>query len=179
MLRSESLSEYYLDLKNNLYKSNFALYHRRFSTNTMPKWSLAQPMRFMAHNGEINTLLANLNWTQSREPLFKEGYWNNNSDSLTSITNLANSDSANLDSVLELLVQSGKDPEEAFMILIPEAYKNQPLLDPYPEIIDFYNYYSHLQEPWDGLALVVFSDGNRVGATLDRNGFKTSKIFYN
>nr|YP_009394079.1 glutamate synthase [Rhodomela confervoides]ARW62641.1 glutamate synthase [Rhodomela confervoides] len=175
MLRSEALSEYYLDLKNNLYKSNFALYHRRFSTNTMPKWSLAQPMRFIAHNGEINTLLGNLNWTQSREPLFKEGYWNNNSDSLTSITNLANSDSANLDSVLELLVQSGKDPEEAFMILIPEAYKNQPLLDSYPEIIDFYNYYSHLQEPWDGPALVVFSDGNRVGATLDRNGLRPAR----
>ena len=175
MLRSESLSEYYLDLKNPLYVTSFALYHRRFSTNTMPKWSLAQPMRLMAHNGEINTLLGNLNWTKSREPLFQEGQWSKYSSSLVPITNLADSDSANLDSILELLVQSGKSPEESLMILIPEAYDNQPALNYSPEIVNFYKYYSNLQEPWDGPALVVFSDGKTVGATLDRNGLRPAR----
>nr|YP_010170919.1 glutamate synthase [Chondria tumulosa]QSD57060.1 glutamate synthase [Chondria tumulosa] len=175
MLRSQALSKYYLDLLNPLYISSFALYHRRFSTNTMPKWSLAQPMRFMAHNGEINTLLGNLNWTQSREPLFKQGNWMTYSNSLNPIINLSDSDSANLDSILELLVQSGKTPEESLMILIPEAYSNQPLLSSLPEVVDFYQYYSNLQEPWDGPALVVFSDGKTVGATLDRNGLRPAR----
>nr|ARW69274.1 glutamate synthase [Polysiphonia sp.] len=177
MVRSEALSDYYLDLKNNNYCSKFALYHRRFSTNTMPKWSLAQPMRFIAHNGEINTLLGNLNWTKSREPLFQDGHWGKFSQDLMPITNLFNSDSANLDSIVELLIQSGKDPEEALMILIPEAYQNQPFLSSFPEIIDFYNYYSNLQEPWDGPALVVFTDGKKVGATLDRNGLRPARYF--
>jgi len=175
MVRSEALSNYYLDLQNDLFSSRFALYHRRFSTNTMPKWSLAQPMRFIAHNGEINTLLGNLNWTKSREPLFKEGCWSDFAQDLVPITNLFNSDSANLDSVVELLIHSNKDPEEAMMILIPEAYENQPYLDDFPEIIDFYKYYSNLQEPWDGPALVVFSDGRKVGATLDRNGLRPAR----
>nr|YP_009399664.1 glutamate synthase [Digenea simplex]ARW69483.1 glutamate synthase [Digenea simplex] len=177
MVRSEALPKYYLDFNNILYRSTFVLYHRRFSTNTMPKWSLAQPMRFMAHNGEINTLLGNLNWTKSREALFKQGSWNNYADLLTPITNLYNSDSANLDAILELLVQSGKSPEEALMILIPEAYNNQPTLNQSSEIIDFYEYYNHLQEPWDGPALVVFSDGRKVGATLDRNGLRPARYF--
>jgi len=175
MLRSEALSQYYLDLLNPLYMTNFALYHRRFSTNTMPKWSLAQPMRLMAHNGEINTLLGNLNWTKSREPLFQAGSWSKYSDSLIPITNLSDSDSANLDAILELLVKSGKTPEESLMILIPEAYSNQPALSSAPEVVDFYRYYDNLQEPWDGPALVVFSDGRTVGATLDRNGLRPAR----
>ena len=177
MVRAETLSKYYLDLQDENFVSNFATYHRRFSTNTMPKWSLAQPMRLIAHNGEINTLLGNLNWTKSREPLFQGGGWQNYSEELVPITNLFNSDSANLDAVVELLIQSGKDPEESLMILIPEAYNNQPLLDSYPEIRDFYDFYSNLQEPWDGPALVVFSDGNKVGATLDRNGLRPARYF--
>nr|QCI05592.1 glutamate synthase [Cryptopleura ramosa] len=175
MLRSEVLGQYYKDLSNSLYISSFAMYHRRFSTNTMPKWSLAQPMRLMAHNGEINTLLGNLNWMKSKESLFKYKYWQDYYDILMPITNLENSDSANLDSVLELLVQSGKSPEEALMILIPEAYKQQPSLSLYPQIIDFYEYYAHLQEPWDGPALVSFTDGKVVGATLDRNGLRPAR----
>nr|QCI08643.1 glutamate synthase [Sphondylothamnion multifidum] len=175
MVRSEVLGRYYLDLSNQLYISNFAIYHRRFSTNTMPKWPLAQPMRFVAHNGEINTLLGNLNWMRSKESLFKDSYWESCYDILMPITNLENSDSANLDSMLELLVHSGKSPQESLMILIPEAYKNQPSLSEYPEIVDFYEYYSHLQEPWDGPALVVFSDGKIVGATLDRNGLRPAR----
>lgn len=175
MVRSEVLSLYYKDLSNSLYISNFAMYHRRFSTNTMPKWSLAQPMRFIAHNGEINTLLGNLNWMKSKESLFNDEYWKNFYDVLIPITNVQNSDSANLDSVVELLVQSNKSPQEALMILIPEAYNNQPALSSFPQIIDFYEYYNHLQEPWDGPALVVFTDGNVIGATLDRNGLRPAR----
>nr|YP_009393878.1 glutamate synthase [Polysiphonia sertularioides]ARW62440.1 glutamate synthase [Polysiphonia sertularioides] len=175
MVRAETLSEYYIDLQNDKYISNFALYHRRFSTNTMPKWSLAQPMRCIAHNGEINTLLGNLNWTKSREPLFQEGFWENYSDELVPITNLFDSDSANLDSMVELLIRSGKDPEESLMILIPEAYNNQPLLSSCPEVNEFYNFYSNLQEPWDGPALVAFTDGKKIGATLDRNGLRPAR----
>nr|QCI04346.1 glutamate synthase [Antithamnion hubbsii] len=175
MVRSEVLSKYYQDLSNQLYFSKFAVYHRRFSTNTMPKWSLAQPMRFMAHNGEINTLLGNLNWAKSKESLLKNSDWSSVSEILSPVTNLENSDSANLDAVLELFIHSGKDPQEALMILIPEAYKNQPALNDFPEIVDFYEYYSNIQEPWDGPALVVFSNGNFVGATLDRNGLRPAR----
>nr|YP_010196929.1 glutamate synthase [Crassiphycus corneus]UAD84733.1 glutamate synthase [Crassiphycus corneus] len=175
MVQSEVLSKYYLDLCNIKYESNFAMYHRRFSTNTMPKWPLAQPMRFMAHNGEINTLLGNLNWMQSKESLFEQSYVSEDFDALKPITNFDNSDSANLDAVLELLIQSGKSPQESLMILIPEAYKNQPALENFPEIINFYEYYNSLQEPWDGPALVVFSDGKVVGATLDRNGLRPAR----
>nr|YP_009295830.1 ferredoxin-dependent glutamate synthase [Schimmelmannia schousboei]AOM64765.1 ferredoxin-dependent glutamate synthase [Schimmelmannia schousboei] len=175
MVRSEVLGQYYKDLYNSSYLSNFAIYHRRFSTNTMPKWPLAQPMRFIAHNGEINTLLGNLNWMKSKESLLMHNYWKDSYRILNPITNVENSDSANLDSVLELLIQSGKSPQEALMILIPEAYKNQPALTKFPEIIDFYEYYNNLQEPWDGPALVVFADGKTVGATLDRNGLRPAR----
>nr|YP_010196723.1 glutamate synthase [Gracilaria cliftonii]UAD84527.1 glutamate synthase [Gracilaria cliftonii] len=175
MVQSQVLSKYYLDLCNMQYESNFAIYHRRFSTNTMPKWPLAQPMRFMAHNGEINTLLGNLNWMKSKESLFEQSYISEDFDALKPITNFDNSDSANLDAVLELLIQSGKSPQESLMILIPEAYKNQPALENFPEIVNFYEYHNSLQEPWDGPALVVFSDGKVVGATLDRNGLRPAR----
>nr|AOM64563.1 ferredoxin-dependent glutamate synthase [Riquetophycus sp.] len=175
MVRSEVLGQFYTDLYNPKYRSSFAIYHRRFSTNTLPKWPLAQPMRFMAHNGEINTLLGNLNWMRSKEALLSHPYWYDDFKSLIPITNSENSDSANLDAVLELLVQSGKSPQEALMILIPEAYNHQPALNKFPEIIDFYEYYANLQEAWDGPALVVFSDGKIVGANLDRNGLRPAR----
>nr|YP_009391393.1 glutamate synthase [Platysiphonia delicata]ARW59537.1 glutamate synthase [Platysiphonia delicata] len=175
MVRSEILSLYYKDLSSSLYLSSFALYHRRFSTNTMPKWSLAQPMRLIAHNGEINTLLGNLNWMRSKESILTCPLWSNFGQIADSITNTENSDSANLDLVAELLTQSGITPEEALMILIPEAYKEQPSLNDFPEIIDFYEYYSHLQEPWDGPALVVFTNGDVVGGVLDRNGLRPAR----
>nr|YP_009313864.1 Glutamate synthase [Hommersandiophycus borowitzkae]SCW22118.1 Glutamate synthase [Hommersandiophycus borowitzkae] len=175
MLRSAVLGQFYQDLYHPKYKSVFAVYHRRFSTNTMPKWPLAQPMRFIAHNGEINTLLGNLNWMKSRESLFNHRFLHDRLNDIRPIVNYENSDSANLDAATELLVSSGRSPEEALMILIPEAYKNQPALDKFPDIVDFYDYYSHLQEPWDGPALVVFSDGKSVGATLDRNGLRPAR----
>ncbi|MBD2102453.1 glutamate synthase large subunit [Leptolyngbya sp. FACHB-261] len=175
MVRSIVLGEFYEDLKNPQYKSAFAAYHRRFSTNTLPKWPLAQPMRYLGHNGEINTLLGNANWMMAREPNLSHPCWAERIEELKPIVKLDNSDSATLDNVLELLVQSGRTPLQALMMLIPEAYQNQPDLKDHPEIVDYYEYYSGIQEPWDGPALVVFSDGKKVGATLDRNGLRPAR----
>jgi glutamate synthase (ferredoxin) len=175
MVRSAVLGDFYLDLQNPAYRSAFAVYHRRFSTNTLPKWPLAQPMRFLGHNGEINTLLGNINWMTAREAGLGHSHWQDRIQDLKPVVNPDNSDSANLDNAMELLVQSGRSPLEALMILVPEAYLNQPDLAAYPEIVDFYEYYSGIQEPWDGPALVVFSDGKIVGATLDRNGLRPAR----
>lgn len=175
MVRSAVLGDFYPDLKNPIYQSAFAIYHRRFSTNTMPKWPLAQPMRLLGHNGEINTLLGNINWMMAKEADLDHPVWENRLDELKPTVHIHNSDSATLDNVLELLVRSERSPLEALMIMVPEAYKNQPDLDKYPEITDFYEYYSGIQEPWDGPALLVFSDGKKVGATLDRNGLRPAR----
>jgi glutamate synthase (ferredoxin) len=175
MVRSAVLGSFYTDLTNPDYKSAFAVYHRRFSTNTMPKWHLAQPMRLLGHNGEINTLLGNVNWMVAREADLEHSCWINRVQDLKPSVNLDNSDSANLDNVMELLVRSGRSPLEALMIMVPEAYQNQPDLTGHPEITDFYEYYSGIQEPWDGPALLVFSDGKKVGATLDRNGLRPAR----
>jgi len=175
MVRSAVLGAFYLDLQNPAYKSAFAVYHRRFSTNTMPKWPLAQPMRLLGHNGEINTLLGNINWMMAREANLSHPIWGDRFDELRPSVLMGNSDSATLDNVLELLVHSGRSPLEALMIMVPEAYQNQPSLRNYPEIVDFYEYYSGLQEAWDGPALLVFGDGKTVGATLDRNGLRPAR----
>ncbi|MEH2054126.1 glutamate synthase large subunit [Nostoc sp.] len=175
MVRSAVLGNFYDDLKNPAYKSAFAVYHRRFSTNTMPKWPLAQPMRLLGHNGEINTLLGNINWMMAREASLNHPVWNNRIQELKPLVHIDNSDSATLDNVVELLVCSGRTPLEALMIMVPEAYQNQPSLREFPEIVDFYEYYSGLQEAWDGPALLVFSDGKKVGATLDRNGLRPAR----
>jgi glutamate synthase (ferredoxin) len=175
MVQSAILGEFYSDLTNPLFTSNFAVYHRRFSTNTMPKWPLAQPMRMVGHNGEINTLLGNINWMTAREKDLDHPVWNDRLKELQPILNLDNSDSGTLDNVLELMVQSGRSPIEGLMVMVPEAYKNQPELDQYPEIVDFYDYYNGLQEAWDGPALIAFSDGKLVGATLDRNGLRPAR----
>jgi glutamate synthase (ferredoxin) len=175
MVRSAVLDTFYLDLKNSAFATPFALYHRRFSTNTMPKWPLAQPMRFLGHNGEINTLLGNVNWMVARQTSLSSKRWGDRIHDLKPVVNPENSDSANLDNAMELLVQSGRTPMAALMMLMPEAYQNQPELVQHPEIVDFYEYYSGLQEPWDGPALVAFSDGKIVGATLDRNGLRPAR----
>jgi glutamate synthase (ferredoxin) len=175
MVRSAVLGDFYEDLKNPAFKVAFAVYHRRFSTNTMPKWPLAQPMRLLGHNGEINTLLGNINWMMAREATLSHPIWKDRFDELKPMVNIDNSDSATLDNVLELLVRSGRSPLEGLMMMVPEAYKNQPSLAEYPEIVDFYEYYSGLQEAWDGPALLVFSDGKKVGATLDRNGLRPAR----
>ncbi|AJD58552.1 glutamate synthase large subunit [Synechococcus elongatus] len=175
MVRSEVLGQFYTDLTNPAYTSNFGVYHRRFSTNTMPKWPLAQPMRFLGHNGEINTLLGNINWMMARQADLQHPAWGDRIGDLLPVVDLNRSDSANLDNALELLVNSGRTPQEALMVMVPEAYQNQPALADHPEIVDFYEFYSGLQEPWDGPALLVFSDGKKVGACLDRNGLRPAR----
>ncbi|KAL2226033.1 UNVERIFIED_CONTAM: Ferredoxin-dependent glutamate synthase, chloroplastic, partial [Sesamum indicum] len=178
MLRSEVLGRFYFDLQNELYKSPFAIYHRRYSTNTSPRWPLAQPMRFLGHNGEINTIQGNLNWMQSRETSLKSPVWRGRENEIRPFGNPKASDSANLDSAAELLIRSGRTPEEALMLLVPEAYKNHPtLMIKYPEILDFYDYYKGQMEAWDGPALLLFSDGKTVGACLDRNGLRPARYW--
>ena len=175
MVRAAVLGEFYRDLQDERYQSAFAIYHRRFSTNTLPKWPLAQPMRLLGHNGEINTLLGNINWMMARESSFAHPLWEGRLADLRPVVNQNNSDSANLDNALELLVRSGRSPLEAMMMLVPEAYQHQPELAAYPEVVDFYTYYAGLQEAWDGPALIVFGDGQVVGATLDRNGLRPAR----
>jgi glutamate synthase (ferredoxin) len=182
MVRAVILGDFYQDLANPDYESTFAVYHRRFSTNTMPKWPFAQPMRILGHNGEINTLLGNINWMSNREKelianneVTLPGWTHDEIEGLTPIVNNDTSDSYNLDSAMELLVRTGRSVTEAAMILMPEAYQNQPSLKEYPEIVDFYEYHSGQQEAWDGPALLVFSDGKTVGAALDRNGLRPAR----
>ena len=175
MVKSAILGQFYQDLYHPSYITSFVIYHRRFSTNTNPKWPLSQPMRFIAHNGEINTIIGNLNWMKAREKLSRYENKNNIINELLPVTNLNNSDSANLDAVTELLLTTGKTLEEALMILIPEAYQQNIHYINFPAVTKFYNYYSRLQEPWDGPALVMFTDGNIIGATLDRNGLRPAR----
>ncbi|BFG37858.1 hypothetical protein CerSpe_241320 [Prunus speciosa] len=178
MLRSEILGLFYSDLQSDLYKSPFAIYHRRYSTNTSPRWPLAQPMRLLGHNGEINTIQGNLNWMQSREASLKSPVWNGRENEIRPYGNPTASDSANLDSAAEFLLRSGRSAEEALMILVPEGYKNHPTLSiKYPEVVDFYDYYKGQMEPWDGPALLLFSDGKTVGACLDRNGLRPARYW--
>lgn len=175
MVQSLALQGFYPDLEDPAYVSAYVSYHRRFSTNTLPKWPLAQPMRYLAHNGEINTYLGNVNWMMAREKSLRHPEWGQDLEDLKPIIDLSSSDSAALDNVLELLVQSGYSPLQALMVLIPEAYQNQPDLKDYPEVLDFYTFFAGLQEPWDGPAMVVYCDGHWIAATLDRNGLRPAR----
>ncbi|CAN0489663.1 unnamed protein product [Laminaria digitata] len=150
----------------------------------MPKWPLAQPMRMLGHNGEINTLLGNVNWVRAREgeldtdcDFDPEGDTQNfiNNCDIQALVDNGKSDSANLDSVVELLVRSGKSPTEALMVMVPEAFRSQPALNTRPEVKDFYSFWEGHQEAWDGPALLVWSDGKHVGACLDRNGLRPAR----
>jgi len=174
MVRSEVLAPFYGDLSDERFAVSFAVYHRRFSTNTLPRWPLAQPMRLLGHNGEINTLLGNLNWAKAAESNL-DAVWGADAADLKPVVNPAFSDSANLDATLELLVRSGRPITESLLTLVPEAFRNQPELEDKPEVQAFYEYAACTQEPWDGPALLVFADGRSVGATLDRNGLRPAR----
>ena len=173
MVRSEVLAQYYADLRDPRFAVSFAVYHRRFSTNTLPRWPLAQPMRLLGHNGEINTLLGNLNWAKASEASL-ENVWGEAADDLIPVVNPAFSDSANLDATLELMVRSGRSITDSLITLVPEAFRNQPDLDSRPDVTAMYEFNAGIQEPWDGPALLVFADA-RVGATLDRNGLRPAR----
>jgi len=174
MVRSEVLDRFYADLRDERFTVSFAVYHRRFSTNTLPRWPLAQPMRLLGHNGEINTLLGNINWASAAEANL-EAVWGDAASDLRPLVNPAFSDSANLDATLELMVRSGRPITDSLLTLVPEAFRDQPELDGREQIRAFYEYNACLQEPWDGPALLVFSDGRMVGATLDRNGLRPAR----
>ncbi|MFZ4804140.1 MAG: glutamate synthase large subunit [Synechococcus lacustris] len=174
MVRSAVLPAFYGDLRDERFAVSYAVYHRRFSTNTLPRWPLAQPMRLLGHNGEINTLLGNLNWARASEAHL-DAVWGEDAADLKPVVNPAFSDSANLDATLELMVRSGRPITESLLTLVPEAFRQQPELESRPAVQAFYEFNACLQEPWDGPALLVFCDGRSVGATLDRNGLRPAR----
>ncbi len=175
MLTSGQLRYYFPDLQNEEVVSGLAVIHSRFSTNTFPSWRLSQPFRFIAHNGEINTIQGNINWLKSKEAFFSSEYFSREElDMILPICNPAQSDSSNLDNAIELLVHAGRSLPHAMMMLIPEAWDGNELMT--QEKKDFYEYHANLMEPWDGPASITFTDGKIIGATLDRNGLRPSRF---
>ena len=173
-LRTMQVGSYYLDLQQETYKSAIALIHSRFSTNTVPKWKLAQPFRYIAHNGEINTVQGNYNWWTSKERLLASNIFTEEElKMLYPICGKGHSDSGTFDNVLEFLVLSGRSLPHALMMMIPEAWQEDKQMDDTKR--SFYEYNQAFMEPWDGPASVCFTDGKLVGATLDRNGLRPSR----
>jgi len=173
MLLAHQVGQYYLDLKDERLMSGLALVHQRFSTNTFPTWDLAQPFRMIAHNGEINTLRGNLNWMAARRHGMRSELLGDELEDIWPLIPEGQSDSACFDNALELLVMGGYSLAHAVMMLIPEAWAGNPLMDPGRRA--FYEYHAALMEPWDGPAAVAFSDGKQIGATLDRNGLRPAR----
>ncbi|GAA0877599.1 glutamate synthase large subunit [Algoriphagus jejuensis] len=175
-LRTDQVLPFYKDLQNPRIESALAIVHSRFSTNTFPNWRLAQPFRFLSHNGEINTIRGNLTKMKSKEALMKSKFFTEEElAKLMPITNKLNSDSANLDSMVELLTLSGRSLPHAMMMLVPEAWQDNQVMD--RERKAFYKFHASLVEPWDGPAALLFTDGKSVGATLDRNGLRPLRYF--
>ena len=171
---TEQVRQYYLDLQNENVTSGLAMFHSRFSTNTFPAWRRAQPFRYLSHNGEINTVKGNINWMNAREAMFTSiNFSDAELNMLNPVCNRDNSDSANLDMAIELLVLSGRPLPQVMMMMVPEAWQTQENMDPVKHA--FYEYYACIMEPWDGPASISFSDGKMIGATLDRNGLRPSR----
>ena len=175
-LTTNQLKEYYPDLLDEKVVSAFAIIHSRFSTNTFPSWELAQPFRFIAHNGEINTVKGNVNWARAAEASFAtEAFTQEEMDMILPICRGGNSDSAMLDNMIELLYLSGRSLPHVMMMLIPEAWDDNKDMDPVRRA--FYEYHASIMAPWDGPASISFTDGTLVGATLDRNGLRPSRYW--
>ncbi len=173
-LISTQIPAFFPDLLDPDMVTALALVHQRFSTNTFPSWDRAHPYRFLAHNGEINTLRGNINWMHAREKLFSSPLFGNDTAKLLPIIEPDGSDSAMFDNCLELLVRTGRSLPHAVMMMIPEAWQNDPLMSPTKRA--FYQYHSCLMEPWDGPASIAFTDGRQIGAVLDRNGLRPSRF---
>jgi glutamate synthase (NADPH) large chain len=173
LLLANQVGSFYDDLRDPDCVSALGLVHQRFSTNTFPSWRLAHPYRFMAHNGEINTVRGNVNWMNARRRTMESPLLGADLDKLWPIIPHGQSDTACLDNALELLLLGGYSLAHAMMMLIPEAWAKNPLMD--PERRAFYEYHAALMEPWDGPAAVCFTDGRQVGATLDRNGLRPAR----
>jgi glutamate synthase (NADPH/NADH) len=179
-LRADQIRSYYLDVQDEDFMTYMCVVHSRFSTNTVPSWDRAQPFRQMCHNGEINTLRGNVNWMRAREGVMKQpwaslGVSPEETEALFPICDPSTSDSGNFDNVMELLSLTGRSLPEVMMMMIPEAWQNDPAME--EERRDFYRYSSALMEPWDGPALVAFTDGHLAGATLDRNGLRPGRFY--
>ena len=175
MLTPAQLFPFYPDLEDVNYESHLAMVHSRFSTNTFPSWDRAQPNRFLSHNGEINTLRGNKNAMTAREGLAASDLFGDKINDLFPIVEPDFSDSGTFDNVLEFLLMSGRTLQEAVMMMIPEAWQADVNMS--PEKRAFYEYHSALMEPWDGPASIVFTDGNYIGAVLDRNGLRPSRYY--
>lgn len=173
MLLANQVGDYYPDLQNERMVTALALVHQRFSTNTFPTWDLAQPFRMICHNGEINTLRGNINWMAARRHAMSSELLGDDLDKLWPLIAEGQSDSACFDNALELLVAGGYSLGQAMMLLIPEAWTNNPQMDDKRRA--FYEYHAALMEPWDGPAAVAFTDGRQIGATLDRNGLRPAR----
>ena len=173
MLTARQLPTYFQDLKDPLFESPFALLHERYSTNTLPTWSLAQPFRMVAHNGEINTLRGNINRMRAREATLASELFGEDIEKIKPILDETGSDSAIFDNALELLVMAGRSLPHAMMMMVPEAYG--PKVSMSADKRAFYEYHAALMEPWDGPATLAFTDGRYVGATLDRNGLRPAR----
>ncbi|MEW6163937.1 MAG: glutamate synthase large subunit [Pseudomonadota bacterium] len=173
MLLAHQVGEYYLDLQDKRVVSSLALVHQRFSTNTFPTWDLAHPFRMIAHNGEINTLRGNINWMAARQKAMKSKWLGDDLNKLWPLIVEGQSDSASFDNALELLVMGGYSMAHAMMMLIPEAWAGNALMD--DERRAFYEFHAPVMEPWDGPAAVAFTDGRQIGATLDRNGLRPAR----
>jgi glutamate synthase (NADPH/NADH) large chain len=175
MLTTGQLEEFFPDLSDERVESPLALVHSRFSTNTFPSWPLAHPYRFIAHNGEINTIKGNRNWMRARESLLESDLIPGDLKRLFPIVQMSGSDSASFDEVLELLYLGGRSLPHAVLMMIPEAWENHSSMS--EERRDFYAFHASLMEPWDGPACVTFTDGHQVGAVLDRNGLRPSRFW--
>ena len=173
LLLATQVGSFYHDLRNHLTTSALAMVHQRFSTNTFPSWKLAHPYRFLAHNGEINTVRGNVNWMYARRRSMESDLIGPDLNKMWPIIPHGQSDTACLDNALEILVAGGYSLSHAMMMLIPEAWAHDPLMD--PERKAFYEYYAALMEPWDGPAAIAFTDGRQIGATLDRNGLRPAR----
>ncbi|HYD50096.1 MAG TPA: glutamate synthase subunit alpha, partial [Terriglobales bacterium] len=175
MLLPEQIPAFYPDLTDASLKSAMALVHQRFSTNTFPSWDRAHPYRFLAHNGEINTLRGNENWMHAREKMFSSPSFGEDIDKIRPIVDESTSDSGKLDNTVELLVRTGRSLPHAMMMMVPEAWQKHEDMSEAKRA--FYQYHSCLMEPWDGPASIAFTDGVRIGAVLDRNGLRPSRFY--
>ncbi len=173
MFLADQLGKYYPDLREPDFESALALVHQRFSTNTFPAWSLAHPYRMIAHNGEINTLRGNVNWMAARQASVHSELYGKDISRLWPISYEGQSDTACFDNALEFLVQGGYSLPQAVMMMIPEAWAGNPLMDEQRRA--FYEYHAAIMEPWDGPAAIAFTDGRQIGATLDRNGLRPAR----
>ena len=173
MVLAPNLSKFYVDFQDPDFATAMALFHQRFSTNTFPSWRLAQPFRFLCHNGEINTVRGNINWMNARRHNMKSKVLGDDLEKLWPVIGDSPSDSSTFDNALELLVMGGYSLSHAMMLMIPEAWSGNDLMDPKRRA--FYEYYSALMEPWDGPAAMAFTDGKQIAATLDRNGLRPAR----